>query len=252
MKDTGFSERAKLEINVNEKGVFIIANVEGYLALARLCTNLAEIHALIRSEPRDEDTDTIDGTGEYHLSMNITEKAIAEGRFIFSPGSIEPFDPEDPELDVPDVFFCVSDQIGAGFWKGRVKSGMEPELAEEYMVFAEYDPFERINELGGQGTKKSLDGLLEFIKGDDLVTKLYAIEQLITFYDVPEAKTVLMDLVRDADSAVRRYAIRTLANTFTDDDVKQAIATSLQDPDELVRAVASDASRDYYELRKES
>ena len=45
---------------------------------------------------------------------------------LFGPdsNSTEPFDPEDPESDVPDVFFCVSDQIGAGFWKGRVKSGM--------------------------------------------------------------------------------------------------------------------------------
>lgn len=139
MENIGFSDEAKLEINVNKCGVFIIGNVEGYLALARFCTFLAERHAEIRKEPSDEDTNTVFGEGGYHLSMEVTAKAINESRYVFSVGPLKDLQPEDPEICVQDVIFHVSDRIGPGFWKGQVESGSTKDWVEHYSAFARED-----------------------------------------------------------------------------------------------------------------
>lgn len=246
MHDIGFSDKAKLEINVNKLGVYVVANAEGYLALARWCTQLAELHSGIRAEPQTEDTDTIDAPNqEYHLSMEITRDAITKGRYIFVSGAVEPYNPDNPESDVPDVFFCVSDQIGEGFWKGRTATGMSAEMVSEYAAFSSYSAFDQIEDLSAEGTKEALDELMQFVNGDDLVDKLYAIGFLYSFSDVPEARTLLLQLADDPDSAVRRYAIDVLANWFEGEDIKQAISAKLEDADPLVRTAARQVLEDF-------
>ncbi|MDL5376682.1 hypothetical protein ACNOIU_04670 [Exiguobacterium mexicanum] len=48
--DPRFSHEAKLEVNLNDSGVNFVGNAEGYLALARMFTFLAETHMSIRME----------------------------------------------------------------------------------------------------------------------------------------------------------------------------------------------------------
>lgn len=114
-----FSDTAKLEINVSEYGVSIVGNAEGYLALSRFCTYLADIHMLIRTKPLKTDTNTVDGYGGYHFSHYVTKYAIANQNYIFSPGPIKNLAKKD---STQDVLFWISDKIGPEFWKNENES----------------------------------------------------------------------------------------------------------------------------------
>lgn len=134
LNDSGFSHRACLEFNVNEGGIAIVGNVEGYLALARVCTLMAELHADLREDKnRKPDRDTVTEWGEYHLHEYITAKAINERRFIFSPGPVQE---KATDACVPDVLFYLADQIGPAFWGPEVPSGPTQDWLERTIPFA--------------------------------------------------------------------------------------------------------------------
>ena len=123
MKDIGFSKEAKLEFNVNEGGVAIVGNKEGYEALARFCNEMAEVHSDIRkNDPDFEDA-------EWHLGDEISKEAIKEGRYIFSPGPVTEMGWEG---SVPDVLFYVRDKIGKDFWGEEVESGAHEDWINQY------------------------------------------------------------------------------------------------------------------------
>lgn len=124
--DIGFSDTAKLQIDVSKYGVTILGNVEGYLALARFCTYMAEVHSEIRSEDPDFES------GEYHLAMYISAKAIRERRFIFSPGPLKSLQPDDC---VQDIFFNVTDKIGPEYWE-TTDSGPAEDWIDYSLPFA--------------------------------------------------------------------------------------------------------------------
>ncbi len=135
MKEIGFSKDAKLEFNVNVGGVAVVGNAEGYLALARFCTQLAERSIeLRRSEPADA-SDTIRGEGEYHLAEYVAKKAISEGRFVFSPGPLAQYLPIDEFDTVQDVLFYVADNVGSKFWLSEDLTGALPEWLERSIAF---------------------------------------------------------------------------------------------------------------------
>lgn len=120
--EVDFKKRARLEINVNEYGVSFVANVEGYLALARFCTLLAETHAHLREEAPDFQE------GEYHLGDYVGDEAVREKRFIFSAGPLRQLASHDP-LVTQDILFHVSDAIGADYWKDQ---GIESVAAKDW------------------------------------------------------------------------------------------------------------------------
>jgi hypothetical protein len=119
-----FSEKAKMEVNVNEHGVSFVGNLEGYLAFARFFNYLAEVHMSIREEIPGPETNTIYGYGPYHFSHYVTKKAIHQANFIFSPGPIKKLGPSE---GTQDILFWLSDKIGPDFWKGEAESGATEE-----------------------------------------------------------------------------------------------------------------------------
>ncbi|MDF1509586.1 hypothetical protein PZE06_15700 [Robertmurraya sp. DFI.2.37] len=119
-----FSEKAKMEVNVNEQGVSFVGNSEGYLAFARFFNYLAEVHMSIREEKPQPETNTVYGYGPYHISHYVTKKAIQQGDFIFSPGPIKKLGTSEA---TQDILFWLSDKIGSDFWKGEAESGATDE-----------------------------------------------------------------------------------------------------------------------------
>lgn len=127
LQDIGFSNKAKLEFNVSEYGVSVLGNAEGFLALARFCTFMAEVHSVIRAEDPEFES------GEYHLAHYVSAKAIREGRFVFSPGPIKPLQLGE---ETQDIFFNVSETIGPDYWKSAVESGPAQDWLDESLAFA--------------------------------------------------------------------------------------------------------------------
>lgn len=119
-----FSEKGKMEVNVNEHGVSFVGNLEGYLALARFFNYLAEVHMSIREESPTPETNTVYGYGPYQFSHYVTKKAIQQANYIFSPGPIKNLKPSEGSQD---ILFWLSDVIGPDFWKGETESGATEE-----------------------------------------------------------------------------------------------------------------------------
>lgn len=111
--DPHFDHDAKMEINLNESGVNFVGNAEGYLALARMFTFLAQTHMSIRMEENPPpDVNTSYGYGPYHMTDFIREDFIQNKQYIFNPGALHDVHPEEHQ----ELFFWLSDQIGPDFW----------------------------------------------------------------------------------------------------------------------------------------
>lgn len=123
-----FSEKARMEVNVNKHGVSFVGNLEGYLAMARFFNFLAEVHMSIREEIPGPETNTVYGYGPYHFSHYVTKEAIQESNYIFSPGPIKNLRPSE---GTQDVLFWLSDKIGPEFWKGETESGATEEWTND-------------------------------------------------------------------------------------------------------------------------
>ncbi|QUH27331.1 hypothetical protein HZR23_12685 [Serpentinicella alkaliphila] len=106
-------------MNVNREGVAFVANAEGYLALSRFFMYLSEIHMSIRKKTIDLNVNTVHGYGAYHFSDYVTQYAIYNKNYIFSPGPIENLGDEDT---IHDLLFFISDKIGPEFWKDTNES----------------------------------------------------------------------------------------------------------------------------------
>lgn len=111
--DPYFSHDAKLEVSLNKSGVNFVGNAEGYLALARMFTYLAQTHMSIRMEENPPpDVNTSYGYGPYHMKDFIRDAFIQNKQYLFNPGALQDIDPEYEK----ELFFWLSDQIGADFW----------------------------------------------------------------------------------------------------------------------------------------
>ena len=99
---------SKLEFNVNNRGIAIVANAEGWLTLANWC--------LVMAHPKMEDyLDPFELTGEV-----LSKELFTSGDVILSFDGI---------AGAPvgalyqDVSFKRSDKIGPEFWEGEIPSG---------------------------------------------------------------------------------------------------------------------------------
>lgn len=99
---------SKLEFNVNNRGVAIVANAEGWLTLANWC--------LLMAHPQMEDyLEPFELTGEV-----LPKELFTSGNVVVSFQGI---------ADAPvgalyqDVSFKRSDKVGPEYWEGRVPSG---------------------------------------------------------------------------------------------------------------------------------
>ncbi|OGX79989.1 MULTISPECIES: hypothetical protein [Exiguobacterium] len=111
--DPYFSHEAKMEVSLNAAGVNFVGNAEGYLALARMFTFLAETHMSIRMEENPSpDINTSYGYGPYHMTDYIRDKFIQNKQYVFDPGALHDSHPEHEK----ELFFWLSDQIGPDFW----------------------------------------------------------------------------------------------------------------------------------------
>lgn len=131
--NANFNDKAKMEVNVNDNGVSFVGNAEGYRSLADFFTHLAKLHDEIRTEPLDDDTNSINGYGAYHFTHYIPERAIKESRFIFSPGPLNNNLENKSEMD---ILFWVSDAIGPDFWRGVTESKATDEWVENSSFMA--------------------------------------------------------------------------------------------------------------------
>ena len=103
-----FDHDAKTEINLNESGVNFVGNAEGYLALARMFTFLAQAHMSFRMEENPSpDVNTSYGYSPYHMADFIQNK-----QYIFDSCVLRDVHPEEHQ----ELFFWLSDQIGPDFW----------------------------------------------------------------------------------------------------------------------------------------
>lgn len=111
--DPHFDHDAKMEINLTEAGVNFVGNAEGYLALARMFTFLAQAHMAVRMEENPPpDVNTSYGYGPYHMADFIREDFIQNKQYIFNPGALQDVHPEEHQ----ELCFWLSDQIGPNFW----------------------------------------------------------------------------------------------------------------------------------------
>lgn len=114
--DPYFSEDAKMEVSLNKSGVNFVGNAEGYLALARMFTFLAQTHMSVRMEDNPSpDVNTSYGYGPYHMTDYIRDAFIQNKQYLFNPGALHDVDPEYKK----ELFFWLSDQIGPNFWVKR-------------------------------------------------------------------------------------------------------------------------------------
>ncbi len=89
--DPHFDHDAKMEINLNEAGV----NFEGYLALARMFTFLAQAHMYVRMEETPSpEVNTSYGYGPYHMTDYIRDVFIQNKQYLFTPGVLQDVNPE--------------------------------------------------------------------------------------------------------------------------------------------------------------
>lgn len=138
-----FSKDAKIEVNINNGGVSVVANAEGYLALARFFCLLSEIHMSIRKDNNDPGVDTIYGYGAYHFTHYLSTSAIKHGNFLFSPGPLKSFKSNG---NIQDVLFWVSDKIGPDFWLTETESGASEEWIDYSLEMAIDDSSDDIDE----------------------------------------------------------------------------------------------------------
>lgn len=111
--DPHFNHDAKMEVSLNEAGVNFVGNAEGYLALARMFTYLAQTHMSIRMEENPPpDVNTSYGYGPYHMKDFIRDMFIENKQYLFNLGALQDLDPEYEK----ELFFWLSDQIGPDFW----------------------------------------------------------------------------------------------------------------------------------------
>lgn len=122
--DPHFDQDAKMEVNLNESGVNFIGNAEGYLALARMFTFLAQTHMYIRMEENpSHDINTSYGYGPYHMTDYIRDAFIQNKQYLFTPGALQNVNPEYEK----ELFFWLSDQIGPDFWVEKDEEASNPE-----------------------------------------------------------------------------------------------------------------------------
>lgn len=111
--DPQFNHDAKMEIKLNEQGVNFVGNVEGYLALARMFTFLAQAHMYVRMEENPSpDVNTSYGYGPYHMKYFIRDAFIQNKQYLFTSDALQDVNPEYEQ----ELFFWPSDQIGPDFW----------------------------------------------------------------------------------------------------------------------------------------
>nr|WP_240731310.1 hypothetical protein [Exiguobacterium mexicanum] len=117
--DPHFDHDAKMEIKLNEQGVNFVGNVEGYLALARMFTFLAQAHLYVRMEENPSpDVNTSYGYGPYHMKYFIRDAFIQNKHYLFTSDALQNIDPEYEQ----ELFFWLSDQIGPEFWVEKMKT----------------------------------------------------------------------------------------------------------------------------------
>jgi len=110
------STNAKIEINVNGLGVWVVANAEGYKALARCCLLMA--HPELKG----------DSTPYSFASQLADSEMSAEGRLLQSFWGIG------AEADYfQDLVLVRSDVIGPEYWDERERTGNSP-LTQAFVI----------------------------------------------------------------------------------------------------------------------
>ncbi len=98
---------AKVEFNVHDHGVSIVANREGWLSLAEWC--------MIMAHP-----EMPEHTAPFELTREVfQDEMFAEGRALLSFWGIA----DRPEDSYQDVYFHRGETIGDEYWEGAVRSG---------------------------------------------------------------------------------------------------------------------------------
>ena len=101
---------AKVEFNVHDHGVSIVANREGWLSLAEWCLIMAHPEMPEHAAP-------------FELTREVfPDELFAEGRALLSFWGIA----DRPDDSYQDVFFHRGENIGDEYWEGAVRSGNSP------------------------------------------------------------------------------------------------------------------------------